>query len=170
MVNQPQLDRSHQRRIILTLLTVRHALPAWQLIWPSDRTPDYLLEAITRTVLYDFSSERVNQLADQLDTWLAPYLAHKEEPAVMLGYSLSSILDALIAIRDGLVIDERTPNQQMTVAMLLAAGAYAQGSFLDASFNPDRWFALWERWLDQVVPTVWKQFPHPKDNLRIAVE
>jgi hypothetical protein len=159
-VNAPQLNRLQQRRIILTLLTVRHALPVWEQTWPTDRMPHHFLTSITRTVLYDFTSERVDQIAGQVETWLTLYLAQKEEPTHMVGYSLSTILDALIAITDGFVIDNRTPDQQMTVAMLFAASAYAHGTFLDMRFNPERWFAFWETWLRQIVPTVWKQLPN----------
>jgi hypothetical protein len=168
VVNEPYLDRSQQRRIILTILTVHHALPAWEQAWPTDRTPHHFLTSITQTVLYDFTSERLNQLAEQVETWLTPYLAQKEEPSRMVGYSLSTILDALITITDGFVIDNRTPDQQMTVAMLFAAGAYAQGTFLDATFNADRWFAFWETWLGQIVPTVWQQLPNTNDGMTIA--
>jgi len=167
-VNQPQRDRSQQRRIVLTLLTVRHAFPAWEQTWPTDRRPHHFLTSITRTVLYDFRSERVNQLAERVETWLMPYLAQKEEPSRMVGYSLATILDALIAITDGFVIENRTPDQQMTVAVLFAAAAYAQGTFLDATFNPDRWFAFWEIWLGQIVPTVWKELPSTNDGIIIA--
>jgi hypothetical protein len=168
MVNAPQLNRSQQRRIVLTLLTVRHVLPVWEQAWPTDRMPHHFLTSITRTVLYDFTSERLNQLGEQVERWLTPYLAQKEEPTHLVGYSLSTILDALIAITDGFVIDNRTPDQQMTVAMLFAASAYARGTLLDARFNPDRWFAFWETWLRQIVPTAWKQLPNLNDGLTIA--
>lgn len=149
------LDHVQQRRLMLTLLSLQSALPVWEQAWPDDPTPHHLVRDIERLVRTDFTTFKLEAVYDRVGNWLDPYLKRAETPPLMIGYGLSTLMDALVAMVDGVVIDSRTPDQQANVAILFAAGAYAGGSFSDTSFEAARWFRFWERWLTEIVPNAW---------------
>jgi hypothetical protein len=155
------LDRSQQRQLMLTILSIRHTLPVWEEAWPNDPTPQHLLREIERIVLQDFTSSQIKAVIAQINEWFKPYqkLKDQEHPTLMIGFSLFTLMDALVAIADGVIIDDRSPDQQTTMAILFAAGAYANGPIIAATFNPDKWFSFWEAWLTAIVPAAWASIP-----------
>ncbi len=162
--NGKVLDRSQQRRLMLTILSIQHVLPVWADAWPNDSTPQRLLREIEQVILHDFTSSKIKAIIEHIEVWLNRYhheISADEYPSLMIGFSLANLSEALLAISDGVIRDDRSSNQRATVAILTAAETYANGPPIIApTFDQDKWFAYWEVWLTTIISEAWAAIPN----------